>query len=138
MGAVALLGLAPGSVVSVILGENATPEAIAALNTTLSMDKPLWSQYLNWLWGAVCGDLGASPVTGQPVVVEAIVERLPMMLEMAALALVSLLVAVALAVVSATWPGTAIDRAITALSSVSSRTRRHRGLRVDLRFGGAA
>ncbi|CAI7976009.1 exported hypothetical protein [Frankia sp. Hr75.2] len=139
MGAVALPGLAPGSAVSVILGENATPEAIAALNTKLSMDKPLWSQYLNWLWDAVCGDLGASPVTGQPVVVEAIGERLPMTLELAALALVFvLLVAGALAVVSATWPGTAIDRAITALSSGPLGTRLHCGPRVDLRLCDAA
>lgn len=39
-----MLSLTPGSVASVILGENATPEAVVALNAKLSMDKPLWSQ----------------------------------------------------------------------------------------------
>ena len=118
MGAVALLSLAPGSAAAVVLGENATPEAIAELNIELGLDKPLWSQYLDWLSGAVRGDLGTSPITHQPVV-DAIVERLPVTLELAALGLMFALgVAVLLAVASATWPGTAIDRWITALSSV--------------------
>ncbi|SQD96715.1 MULTISPECIES: ABC transporter permease [unclassified Parafrankia] len=118
MGAVALLSLAPGSAASVILGENATPDAIAALNAKLGLDRPLWSQYTHWLGNAVTGDLGTSPVTNQPVL-DAIVERLPVTLQLAAMALVfALLVAVLLAVVSASWPGTPIDRAITALSSV--------------------
>lgn len=118
MGAVALLSLAPGSAASVILGENATPEAIDALNAKLGLDRPLWSQYVHWLGDAVTGDLGTSPVTNQPVL-DAILERLPVTLQLAAMALAfALLVAVLLAVVSASWPGTPIDRAITALSSV--------------------
>ena len=118
MGAVGLLSLAPGSVASVILGENATPEAIDALNAELGMDKPLWEQYVNWLGNAVQGDLGTSPVTNQPVI-DAIIERLPVTLQLAVMALVlALLVSVVLAVISASFPGTLIDRAITGLSSV--------------------
>ncbi|KPM53958.1 peptide ABC transporter [Frankia sp. CcI49] len=118
MGAVALLSLAPGSAASVILGENATPEAIDALNAELGLDRPLWSQYVHWIGDAVTGDLGTSPITHQPVL-DAITERLPVTLELAALGLlVALLVAVPLAVASAAWPGSLLDRAITALSSV--------------------
>jgi peptide/nickel transport system permease protein len=117
-GSVALLSLAPGSVASVVLGENATPDAVAALNAELGLDRPLWEQYLNWLSHAGTGDLGTSPVTAQPVL-GAIVERLPVTLELAVLALaIALLVAVPLAVVSASRPGSALDRGITALSSV--------------------
>lgn len=116
-GSVALLSLAPGSAASVILGENATPEAVAALNSELGLDRPLWQQYLDWLGGAVTGDLGTSPITSEPVV-DALLERLPVTLELAALALaIALVVAVALAIVSATWQGTAADRAITAFTS---------------------
>lgn len=118
LGSVTLLSLAPGSAASVILGENATPDAVAALNAQLGLDKPLWQQYLHWLGGAVRGDLGTSPVTNQPVI-DAVVERLPVTLELAAIALViSLVVAVILAIISATWQGTLVDRALTAFSSV--------------------
>ncbi|MGC7101499.1 ABC transporter permease [Amycolatopsis lurida] len=118
IGVVALLSLAPGSVASVILGENATPEAIAGLNAELGLDRPFWQQYLDWLGGAVGGDLGTSPLTDQPVT-EAILERLPVTLELAVIALViALVVSVLLAVASALRPGSATDRVINFVSSV--------------------
>lgn len=118
MAAVALLSLAPGSAAAVILGDNATPDAIAALNARLGLDLPIWQQYLNWLGNAVTGDLGTSPVTNEPVI-DAVLARLPVTLELAALALViSVVVAVILAVVSANWRDTVVDRVITALSSI--------------------
>lgn len=117
LGSVVLLSLAPGSAASVILGENATPDAVAALNAELGLDKPLWQQYLNWLGNALTGDLGTSPVTHEPII-DALLERLPVTLELAVLALaISLVVAVILAIVSATWQGTVVDRALTAFSS---------------------
>src|ERR1700755_2151641 len=85
-GAVALLSLAPGSVASVILGENATPEAVAELNARLGLDQPLWAEYVKWVTSAVQGDLGQTPLTNQPVV-EAILERLPVTLQLAVMAL---------------------------------------------------
>ncbi|MFE5022983.1 ABC transporter permease [Streptomyces sp. NPDC056656] len=118
MGSVALLSLAPGSAASVILGENATPQAIAELNAELGLDQPLWEQYGHWLRGAVTGDLGTSPVTNESVL-HAVVDRLPVTLELAGLALViSLGVALLLAVVSASRQDAALDRAMTASSSV--------------------
>ena len=118
MAAVSLLSLAPGSAGAVILGENATPEAVAALNARLGLDLPLWQQYVTWLGHAVTGDLGTSPITNEPVI-DAVIARLPVTLELAVLALlISVVVAVLLAVASATWQDTAVDRVITALSSV--------------------
>ena len=115
--AVGLLSLAPGSVATVILGENATPAAVSALNAKLGLDQPLWHQYIDWVGAAVRGDLGTSPLTGQDVA-PAIVDRLPVTLELSALALViSLVVAVLLAVVSAPMPGSPLDRGINAVSS---------------------
>ncbi|AYJ50306.1 ABC transporter permease [Rhodococcus sp. P1Y] len=118
MAVVALLSLAPGSVAQVILGDNATPDAIAALNSQLGLDNPIWVQYGNWLADAVRGDLGTSPLTNQSVT-EAIIERLPVTLQLAAMGLtISLVVAIFLGVVSASMPGSKTDRGINALTSV--------------------
>ncbi|MBC7304134.1 MAG: ABC transporter permease [Nocardia sp.] len=118
MAVVALLSFAPGSVAQVILGEAATPEAVAALNRELGLDRPWWAQYVSWVGNAVQGDLGTSPLSGQSVTA-AIGERLPVTLQLAGMALViALVVAVLLAVVSAARAGTMADRGITAFSSV--------------------
>jgi peptide/nickel transport system permease protein len=115
--AVALLSLAPGSVATVILGENATPAAVSALNARLGLSEPLWQQYGHWARHALTGDLGTSPLTGQGVT-QAILDRLPVTLELALLALVlSLTVALLLAVISAATPGRWPDRLIGAISS---------------------
>ncbi|WP_280436530.1 ABC transporter permease [Nocardia carnea] len=115
---VVLLSFAPGSVAQVILGDAATPEAVAALNSKLGLDEPLWVQYLNWVANAAQGDLGTSPLTGQSVTT-AITERLPVTFQLAAMALVIALVsAVFLAVISAMRPGSPVDRGTAALSSV--------------------
>ncbi|MEU4312214.1 ABC transporter permease [Nocardia sp. NPDC024068] len=115
---VVLLSFAPGSVAQVILGDAATPEAVAALNSKLGLDRPVWRQYLDWVGSAAQGDLGTSPLTGQSVTT-AITERLPVTFQLAAMSLVIALVsAVFLAVVSATRPGSPVDRGTAALSSV--------------------
>jgi peptide/nickel transport system permease protein len=117
MGAVALLSLAPGSAADVMLGENASPETVAQMNAKLGLDQPLWRQYVDWLGSAVHGDLGTSPINGQGVTAS-IMDRLPVTLELAALALtLSLAVAVLLAVVSAATQGSLLDQGISAVSS---------------------
>ncbi|ROO87333.1 peptide/nickel transport system permease protein [Actinocorallia herbida] len=49
------------------IGLSATPEAIAALKADMGLDRPVMVQYLDWLSGAVRGDLGASFFSGEPV-----------------------------------------------------------------------
>lgn len=115
---VGLLSFAPGSVAQVILGENATPEAVAAMNAKLGLDGSFWSQYFNWLSEAVRGNLGTSPLTGQSVS-EAIGERLPVTLQLAAMGLtIALLIALVMGIISASRPGSKTDRGINALSAV--------------------
>ncbi|WP_280401544.1 ABC transporter permease [Nocardia carnea] len=115
---VVLLSFAPGSVAQAILGDAATPEAVAALDAKLGLDQPLWAQYLNWIGNAAQGDLGTSPLTGQSVTT-AIMERLPVTFQLAAMALaIALVSAVFLAVLSALRPGGPVDRGTAALSSV--------------------
>ncbi|MET7335390.1 ABC transporter permease [Nonomuraea sp. NPDC005650] len=115
--AVALLGVAPGSVATVILGENATPEAVAELNARLGLDQPLWRQYTDWIGAVAHGDFGTSPITGVGVT-EAILDRMPVTLQIAVMALaIALVLSILLAVVSAATQGSLLDRGISALSS---------------------
>ncbi len=114
---VGLLSLAPGSVADVVLGENATPEAVAAMNAKLGLDQPLWRQYMEWLGSALHGDLGSSPLTGQDVT-QAILDRLPVTIELAVMGLLlGVAIAIVLAVIAAATQGSAVDRAISAVSS---------------------
>jgi peptide/nickel transport system permease protein len=52
----------PGNVAQVVLGRNATPAHVAALDHTLGLDKPLLTRYLSWIGDAVRGNLGKSAV----------------------------------------------------------------------------
>jgi peptide/nickel transport system permease protein len=116
---VALLSLAPGSLAVVLLGENATPQAVAALEAELGLDQPLPIQYLNWLIGVLQGDFGTSLLTYQPVL-DSILQRLPVTVELAVLAqIIALGVAVPLAVAAANRPGGVVDRISTVLASVT-------------------
>ena len=113
-----LMSLSPGSVAAVILGENATPEAVADLERELGLDRSVFVQWFSWLGNAVTGDLGTSPVTFQDVST-AIVERLPVTIEIAVLALLmSLAIAVPLATIAARRPDSVTDRGINGLTSV--------------------
>lgn len=57
----------PGDVASQLLGQDATPDAVATLREQLGLDQPAWQRYLDWLGGLVQGDLGTSLVTGTGV-----------------------------------------------------------------------
>src|SRR5947208_824520 len=54
--------LLPGSPASNVLGKFATKSQVAALNRKLGFDKPLAERYLDWLGGALRGDLGQSAI----------------------------------------------------------------------------
>ncbi len=57
----------PGDVASAILGQNATPQSLAALRHDLGLDRPALARYLAWLAGFLTGDLGTSLASQQPV-----------------------------------------------------------------------
>jgi peptide/nickel transport system permease protein len=108
-----LLHLLPGDPATVILGQEATPEAVEALREELGLNKPLVVQYLDWLGGVLQGDLGKSLVDRSPVS-ELILQRLPATLELTVgTFVVALLIAVPAGIWSATRPGKAIDYAST-------------------------
>ncbi len=62
----AILHVLPGNVAYAILGEFATPAAVATLEAKLGLHDPLWLQYWNWLRGLLHGDLGLSLTMDRP------------------------------------------------------------------------
>ena len=57
----------PGNFAQEILGQGATPEAVAAIEKELGLDKPAVTRYFDWLGGAVQGDFGTSFGNKRPV-----------------------------------------------------------------------
>lgn len=99
----------PGDPAVLFLGEEADAETIARFRTRLGFDRPLPAQYGEWLGRALRGDLGRSLRTNQPVT-EAIVQRLPVTLELMAAALViSLAIALPMGILSAVRRNSGVD-----------------------------
>jgi peptide/nickel transport system permease protein len=97
-----LIHLIPGDPARVLLGEEATPQTVAALQHQLGLDKPLPQQFVFWLWQALHGNLGDSIQLQQPVS-QALLQRLPVTLELGAASLLfSLALAIPLGVYTAT------------------------------------
>lgn len=114
-----LFSLVPGGPAAALLGEQATPEAVAALNERYGLDAPVWERYLTWVRGLLSGDFGTSYRTNRPVL-ELIAERLPVTIELAVLAtVIALLVCVPVAILCVRRPGGVIDRAVTALATAA-------------------
>lgn len=111
-----LIHLVPGDPIRLALGTRFDPDTYQALLERSGLDQPLPVQYVNWISGALTGDLGVSFRTGQPVT-SMILERLPATVSLAAAAvLVALLIALPLGVLSALRSGTPIDYGATVFS----------------------
>jgi peptide/nickel transport system permease protein len=61
------LDLIPGDTARFMLGINAAPDAVAALQEQLGLEAPSWQRFLGWIGGMFIGDFGLSPSQGQPV-----------------------------------------------------------------------
>src|SRR3981081_4690924 len=80
-----IASLLPGDLAYVILGDQATPEKVAALRHDMGLDQPIWCLYCSWLGHVLRGYFGRSFRTGQTVL-QAVTERLPVSLELMVLA----------------------------------------------------
>jgi peptide/nickel transport system permease protein len=106
-----LMHIAPGDPVSLLLGDNATPEDIARTRHEWGLDRPLMAQYWEFLSRAVRGDFGRSLKFNEPVM-KLVWERLPATIELAfASFLVAILVAIPLGVYSAIKHNSLLDHA---------------------------
>ena len=72
----------PGTPAEALLGERATPEAVADVRSQLGLDKPIYVQYGRYLKTLSTGDLGTSIASRRPVTDE-IRERFPATVELA-------------------------------------------------------
>jgi peptide/nickel transport system permease protein len=59
--------LVPGDPIQIMLMGRATPETLAKLHTELGLDRPLWEQYLSFVFNALQGDFGRSLVQKAPI-----------------------------------------------------------------------
>lgn len=105
-----LLRATPGDPIDVILGPRAPEAAKAAMREQLGLASPLWQQYLNYLGDLLQWDLGTS-LTSRGQTVWAIIQQyFPATVELAIFSMaVALVVGVAVGVLSASKPGTALD-----------------------------
>jgi peptide/nickel transport system permease protein len=107
-----LSSIVPGDQAATILGEEATPEAVAKLREQLGLNLPLYQQYANWALDALRGDLGNSIYSGQSVV-EILGDRLPVTVSLMVLStLVIAVVGAGLGLLSAIkggWLGRFLD-----------------------------
>lgn len=111
-----LLNLLPGDPAAAILGQSATPEALAQMRQQLGIDGPVLPRFLTWAGNALRGDLGTSFRDGERVT-DAIRQRLPNSLEIMVLTqLLSLTVATAAALWAASRPGSRRDRSLSRAS----------------------
>jgi peptide/nickel transport system permease protein len=113
-----LLSLNPIDPAEQLLGPTASESQIATVRSDMGLDEPVLERYVDWLGGAVTGDLGTSIYTGAPVA-DTISERIGVTLSMI---FGGLLVAVVIGVPSgigaALRAGRRTDRAVMAAASL--------------------
>lgn len=113
----ALTHLAPGDPAAVILGNDATPEDIAALRTQMGLNKPMYQQFITWFAGILTGDLGHSLLLNTSVM-SLFLQHLTPTLALAVYAMViALILGLTGGVLSAWHHGGVIDRVIRALAT---------------------
>lgn len=115
-----LLRLVPGDPAVMILGDRASPAAVAELRARLGLDLPLWQQYLDFLGGVLSrGDTGDSLVTGGPTA-ELVLSRAPVSLGVVLFALVLVVaIAVPLAVHAAAHRDGIADQLIRIIPTIA-------------------
>lgn len=117
IGTMLLLELVPGSVEVAALGPDQTAERYDEVRESLGLDDDLPTRYVNWLAGAVTGDLGESLIPPKQSVSSLIGDAVVVTVEVTLLALViSIAVAIPLAMVSATHANKRVDNVATGLA----------------------
>lgn len=114
-----IMNVIPGDVAQMILGADASPEALAALRQNMGLDQNVAVRYVQWLAGALQGDFGGSLSTPGFSVAYLLTDRLGNSLALAALATAFV---VPVALVGGTWcglnPGSPADRVVSFFSMI--------------------
>ncbi len=108
----------PADAAVMLLGENATEDALAAVRADLGLNAPIWQQYLHWLLNILQGDFGVSMRNSQPVG-PAMFDALGRSLFLALLAIsFMLLIAMPLGIIAAVRRGKAADLGVSVTSYI--------------------
>jgi peptide/nickel transport system permease protein len=108
--------LLPGDPAQILAGEEQDPSVIAHLRLKLHLDEPLPLRYAYWMGGVLRGDLGESVRTQQPVL-ELVLQKLPVTLQLASMAMcIALLIGIPAGIIAAVKRGTAWDTLANAVS----------------------
>jgi peptide/nickel transport system permease protein len=81
-----VLEILPGNAAQVLMGPDASPDAVAAMATKLGLDRPAAVRYWEWVTGMLTGDLGLSYAYSTPVG-ELVLERLTLTVPLAVMAM---------------------------------------------------
>ncbi|HWV98040.1 MAG TPA: ABC transporter permease, partial [Xanthobacteraceae bacterium] len=63
-----LLRLTPGDPAAILAGDNATPEQLERIRTSLGLNEPLYTQFFTWIGKLLHGDFGVSLISNVPVI----------------------------------------------------------------------
>jgi len=108
--------LLPGDPAIILAGEERDPDVVAYLRARLHLDEPLPVRYLYWVGGVLQGDLGESLRIQRPVL-DLILEKLPVTIQLASMAIViALVIGVTAGVVSAVKKDTIWDYAANVIA----------------------
>jgi len=108
--------LIPGDVVQLMLDEKAYGKDLEDLRAKLGLDRPIYVQYFEWLGRVLAGDLGESLWTKRPVL-EELLRRIPVTLELGLLALLfAIVIALPIGVLAATRQDSVADYVFRSLA----------------------
>lgn len=111
--------LLPGDVAASILGQSATPEALANMRRDMGLNEPAVSRYFSWLFGAMQGDLGTALTSGQDITTQ-IASRLSNTLFLASCAaVIAVPLAVFLGLLAVRYQGRWPDKLISGITLAS-------------------
>lgn len=114
----AVMELLPGDPARLMLGMNATDEAVAALRSQMGLDAPLFTRYLGWIGGMLAGDFGRSFTYSAPVA-SLIAERVVVSVPLAMMALVlSTVIAIPVGIFAAARRGRMGDTLATGAAQI--------------------
>src|SRR5215475_1377744 len=115
-----LMHVVPGDIALLILGGDQggelNPQELVKLRAQLGLNRPLYVQFLSWLWGVVHFHFGTSLWTGAPIMDEIMI-RLPLSLEIAIFAtIISTIIAIPLGTLAAIRQDTWVDYVVRVVS----------------------
>lgn len=112
----AVTNILPGDVAMMIMGTQSNPEALEGLRQSLGLNDPLWMQYGRWVGGMLSGDWGTSLIFKKPIA-ELLAQKA---LASAVIVVMSMTIALAMAVPLGVWAAVHRDKWQDTVSSSSA------------------